>query len=896
MRRFFSYTARGIGRLRAPDNSVGVQILLADGLGEGPVIRLDLAGPGNVTGLAPGTVKAVHPAPGSGDMRGGELPHVTLGDAGLAWSMTPQAPAGPILQPWLGLLCLPAGDDVQLDTSRQPLPVLTASAVGGRLPSPESYALTTFVDDPQAADLDDVPSPTAVARLLCPQLLEAETAWIAALVPLYRAGALAGLGEDWSDAGSAFAWSREDTTVRLPVYHFWRFSTGKGRSAADMLRDLTPFELGAAPSHHRVADRFADLAPALRGGMAAVRSVLAPPGPKDARPETALLPAFSRTTDDGEARLPIPSYGRIHAGGVTAEQADAPSWLHDVNHDLSLRVLAGHGAALVRERQEELAQFVMDQAGALDQANTVLDRANGAMRMAARLHAALPDPDAGEAQREAILGLAGPAAARLRVSGANGGVSLAASARGHTEAMAMDPAVRAMAGQGGRLDDGRPPPDTLSGAIAAAGQAVSLADEVAGASGLYDLWDIIDQPQPTRGATIDPDDVRDMFELLGRMSDPAQEGRDLPLGKDPSLFEKWENLRQKAGEERRRPGRQPVPHEMPEAAAIARDVRAALDPFVAVPPRLRDRIGGLPEGPLPSRLLAEPVWPEPILDAIFARDPAILAPGIDEMPADAIIGLTYDPLAMEALMVGANHELQAELRWRGIPTPFAVSPFRRAFPAPGEPGTGPARTDLMPLAQWTRNSRLGDHQDPRFDLGFVAVMRSDLMVRYPGTIVMLARATRADAWSAREIEPEHESDGRINHLAPSLQGRLGRDLLYVGFPKIDGGTLAGSDDPADPDQGWFLVFRQDPTGDTFGLGGSPGPTGAAPFNPAYSAWGELAWSDLARAEIAADSFSGSGQGLTWGADAAQMGQILLEKPVIVAIHLSKLITRGQGST
>lgn len=261
------------------------------------------------------------------------------------------------------------------------------------------------------------------------------------------------------------------------------------------------------------------------------------------------------------------------------------------------------------------------------------------------------------------------------------------------------------------------------------------------------------------------------------------------------------------------------------------------------------------------------------------------------MPADAIIGLTYDARAMEAIMVSVNHELQSELRWRGIPTPFAVSPFRGAFPAPGDPGTTAARTDLEPLADWQDASRLGTHQDPRFDLGFVAIMRSDLVLRYPGTVVMLARAIRADAHSPREIQPNRELNGRPNHLSPSLQGRLGRDLLYLGFPKIKRGTLEGSEDPNNPDQGWFLVFRQDPSGTTFGLGASTGQRDG-PFDPAQRPWGELAWPDLSRSEIAEDAFSGSGHGLSWGADAAQMGQILLERPIVVAIRLSDIITRS----
>lgn len=132
-----------------------------------------------------------------------------------------------------------------------------------------------------------------------------------------------------------------------------------------------------------------------------------------------------------------------------------------------------------------------------------------------------------------------------------------------------------------------------------------MADDVAGASGLAGLWDRI--AQPSRGPTIDRRDVEDLRNLLALMRDPQPQGQNLPLGDAPELREAWDDLLGTAEDARLRPGSQSAPRGMPDARGVAHDVRRALDPVISVPPRLHDRIGGLPDGALPARVLAEPV-------------------------------------------------------------------------------------------------------------------------------------------------------------------------------------------------------------------------------------------------------------------------------------------------
>jgi len=881
MRKFYSYMTEGLGRL---GSGTGVTVRVQAGsLGKGDHVDLRLVGPGHVKGLAPGVVGQVHPAPGSADMRGGELAWLRLQDPTLAWALTPDVPEDDRLMPWLGVLCVPA-DLADMNTAAQPLPVLSCRGLPpDMLPDPRDYALTTHVEDPEASaetSAGDGPGPQAFARLMCPQKLEKDTQYLAVLVPLYAEGIRAGMGVPAGDL-TDFAWATGDTELVLPVYHFWQFSTGAGRGAEDILRSLQPVTLDGAPLSFPVDPRFSDTAPGLQTVDAPNRSILTTGAVTPPQDLQALVPALSSTTGD-TVRLPITNYGRVFADDQDAGQSGTRKWYAEVNRDLGLRVLAGTGAAMVRERQEELVAFMTSSAGPVAAINQVLDDGHFAMLLGDAVHkrvAACSD--------DAVLVFAGPAAERTRLQD---GTSLARNLRGTAQDAARHPAIRQM------LDGAA---DGVASTISDQGDTISLADDIAGASPFSAAsWaGLLATGQSTAGNTINRD--TDMGPL--GIIEMFMEGivRAELLDTDEDVSQAWSDTTADAADTTLFPRRQPPLKAHDEVPDLAQQTISALLPKHSISPRLRDRIGGLdPDKDVPSKILVDPVWPEAVFEAMFEQDPALLAPGLKNLPTDAVVGLVYDPVAMEAVMVGANHELQRELRWRGVPVGKQASPFRRAFPAPHSAGSTQDRTDILPLSQWG-DTPIGTHADPSFDLGFVAIMRSDLVKRFPGTAVMLVRALMGSN-GKRDLQPNAVTFGKRNHLMPILQGTIGRDLMYFGFPNIErpdieGGTLEGANESAHDDQGWFLVFRTDAGGQTFGLGAGSDSSDWQAGRP----WGELAWSDLERPNLSEAAFGTvpdgapvlpTSDGITWASSSAHMAQILMERPVIVGIHLSDIIT------
>ncbi len=92
-----------------------------------------------------------------------------------------------------------------------------------------------------AAALDGSPEAFR-SRLLCPRHLAPNRAWIACVVPTFKSGAAAGLGQPvipaWASPGT-----QAGGGVDLPVYHWWRFQTGRGGDFEILVRRLVPRSL-----------------------------------------------------------------------------------------------------------------------------------------------------------------------------------------------------------------------------------------------------------------------------------------------------------------------------------------------------------------------------------------------------------------------------------------------------------------------------------------------------------------------------------------------------------------------------------------------------------------------------------------------------------------------------
>ncbi len=322
-----------------------------------------------------------------------------------------------------------------------------------------------------------------------------------------------------------------------------------------------------------------------------------------------------------------------------------------------------------------------------------------------------------------------------------------------------------------------------------------------------------------------------------------------------------------------------------DLGALARTLDAATDPAAWSAARARAAIStgaAIADDPLTlGRVRGEPQLTRPLAELLAAIDPDLLVPGIAALPADSVSLFQTDTRFAQAALAGANHELGRELLWRGFPLDPAATPldrfWRRSRPLP----------DVLPMTDWA--GELGDAFDlAGDDQQIVLLMRSGIVLRYPGTILRLIDAS----WTAGgERIPNEQSDPE----PPIFAGRLDPDVLYAGFDRSLADVLGAEDPSGSP--GRFFVVEQPPTEPMFGLDEDDTPRPDPP-----NRWKELSWGHLARtrpvgqvrfAEVGAFGGPLTRDEVTWGATAADHAAITLQDPVRVAIHARDLFAAAE---
>jgi hypothetical protein len=362
-------------------------------------------GPGDVVRIDGRQIIRREPRPAATDFEPNYFPLIEFDAPEFPWLFSPE-PGGPRVRPWLALVVVRReAAKIEVDP-RRPLPWLTMapSDAGEELPDlSESWAwahaqlLGTSFDPAQ--DPGSPPELT-LSRLLCPRRLRPQTVYLACLVPAYRAGVQAGLGEI-VDAGTSPAWPPpggwSGASFELPVYDHWEFTTAEVGDFELLVRRLRPQRLGpdigALPLDlGDPGPEFDDLHLAKPTNLPLEGALTSPELPDHAWP-AGVEEDFKQQLEDlielppgvDETVLSPPIYGAFQAG-IDGELPDAGAeraWLRDLNLDPSWRVAAGIGTLVVQRLQEQLVASAWDQAGELERANAMLRQAQLARTTAA---------------------------------------------------------------------------------------------------------------------------------------------------------------------------------------------------------------------------------------------------------------------------------------------------------------------------------------------------------------------------------------------------------------------------------------------------------------------------------------------------------------------------------
>jgi len=331
----------------------------------------------------------------------------------------------------------------------------------------------------------------------------------------------------------------------------------------------------------------------------------------------------------------------------------------------------------------------------------------------------------------------------------------------------------------------------------------------------------------------------------------------------------------------------PQPPALTASASLARTVRAALSPSLALAARVREVLpaAGAP-APGTQRAFApvraHPVFDDPMFEPLRLLSQDYVIPNFADLPPNRMTLLEVNQRFVESFLAGLNYEMARELRWREFPTDLRGTYFSRFFDTDDDLSGG-AADDIQPMESWSGGLGSSSGRPGSF---IVLVIRGDLLLEYPNTAVFAHRAAFTGPGQPRALAP----DLPANILHPAFSGRLDPDIALFGFA-LD---VAAAKGRVDVDPGWFFVLQERPGEVRFGLDDPFDPLPALPL----ASWNDLNWGHLAasamhvavRAQPAALALQAPATDApAFGRSSADLAAILAQNPVLYARHADELL-------
>lgn len=895
-----------------------------------PPIRL--LGPGDVTGIDARAVIRTDPRDASDAFEPNYLATVEFAAPDFPWMFTPSGVANGRVQPWLCLIVIPDGPGATLTAAGALPSVLRIDAP--LIPKNELPDLSTIDTWAHAqvtgsglsgaaltAAFDGDPALTC-SRLIASRKLDPNAAYIACVVPTYRAGVKAGLGLTVDPSDLAPAW---DATVTapflLPAYYAFRFRTGPGGDFGSLARKIVPNVAAASASTRNVefgkpGFGIPDVPAMVLGLEGALKTPGAASTPWPVATQIPFQSALRAALNPSSAADPVvapPTYGRTQTGAALPAAGQQPVWLEELNLDPRSRSAAGAGAQVVQAAREALAGSAWDQVGEIRKANALLQRAQLARAVSSALYVRhLAATSDGE-----YLQLTAPLHARvtLVLNGSTKTLHGALAASALPDAAVSGALRRFMRPRGlvGRQLPAAPLDlvSRLNTPVAAGGNGVPVLTPLALPRGMVAFDDVEANVAvasmaavPAREASgwnIAAQATTTTHDVDARNATPAR----IELRNDPNLPAIFRSASANI------PALITLPTDAAELAAfgdrfsVAAKAAGAYLNVVQATPAVRAPLGGTatlsstrallaakidPERTIGTRVGARiplgagrdplqpvrsgPSFPQAMYSALAQLSPEWMLPGIASIPNDSATMLAANDSFVEAYMVGLNEELARELVWRGFPADVRATYFQNFWSS--------SSPDIQAIGTFAPAGHLGDHiiagASPDRE---ILLLRASLFARYPNAVVAAVRAQWSGA--VRTLTSQRSY--------PLFRGNIGPDVTFFGFDVPD---ARGSADPSKQDAGWYFAIEEHVTEPRFGLEPEP----SAVNNPT---WNELSWSDVTLNGVFLNpavppATAPSREGVAWGPSAATMAFVLERRPVRVAMHALALLGPVPTST
>lgn len=782
----FGFLPHARNAVAANANSSGARLssqfdvaILGDGAQQGARLPLSttLRGPGDVIGISPTQIARFEPAPGQRGFEPDYFPFVEFVDADFPWRYSLDRGNPARLSPWLALIALTADEFTLLDQGRAPLPRLTVHSIADSLPDlAEAWGcahVQVNLDDEGLKSTKDMlqeDPANGFSRLFCLRQLAPRTRYHLFLVPLYEIGRVVGLGQSMDPSvGGDLAWRGDDVgAVELPYFSASDLTTDEGANIEELARKLRAFtadgtdETGAPRRANANTPGYYPLYAGTNQSFE-IQTALTQTGHKiePFNTDPALSAAMVTTLSDviaGEGDAPdndplvaFPAYGFRFRSETEASVARASKdvWFDRINLDLKMRHAAARGAAVVHANQDMFAKAAWDQLDTVLEANQKLRQLQLAQELAdhlARKHVRkLPG--------ELVTVLAEPMqpyAAAQKGAGSivstlsRGGSPTAYASRGMRRIASKRPVKSADTQVGCRI-----PSPSIKGAPPSASAP--------------------QRPLPTR---------RPRPTAAAASTTAAVASGTLTNAINTHFVDLFGPF---------------TPNNKPQKTRFE-VAPMAVDTFAT---SLREAMTNLPnlkaDFIVKGRTEAErkelaPLWrspriPEPLAKQLTDLQRDAILSDMGNLPDNSVSLFVENRAFIEAFMVGANHAMNDELRWREFPTDMRGTIFDRFWDR-GAAVADLDAADISRIDQWA--AKLGQNANPSNADGnpaLVVVIKGDI-VRKMGDPIVVVNKGSGPKWAP----------GSGTDFIPEFFGKMGRDTAYFGFDLPNAEVMNNPDD------------------------------------------------------------------------------------------------------
>lgn len=372
-----------------------------------------------------------------------------------------------------------------------------------------------------------------------------------------------------------------------------------------------------------------------------------------------------------------------------------------------------------------------------------------------------------------------------------------------------------------------------------------------------------------------------------------------------------------------------IANEAPEAmlGEVENRLRTELEPIHSIPKKMKRKLlKNGPDGYVSvqdlDRIAAHPKIGDPMFEQLKEISNDYIVPNLSEFDNNAVTLMETNKAFIESYMLGLNHEMSRELLWREYPTDLRGTYFRQFWnvmdTVADEEADEDSLLDIERIHDWDNNNlsvtsgKLGGNHTARFSGAekMVLLIRGDLMRKFPDALVYAQKAVK-EVENGQMITEGRVLDDSVDSIQfPIFRADLGDGIVALGFDLTKEDVMTHIDTTVleNNNPGYFFVFRERPGKVRFGL--DEGTTGDMTLGWNGMSWGHLddpshvstnsnanGLSDLVTflngedPNLSLDDLEGPllDTQVKWGDNAADMAYILYQKPSIVAIHADEML-------